>query len=366
MTNKKGIIQIIDTLEIGGAERVAVNLANHLPRSQYDSHLCSTRRDGILVEQLASDVQHLSLQRKNRFDVKAIRRLVEYITIHGIEILHAHGTSLFIAALSSIFLPFTKVVWHDHFGRFFVEERPDWIYRIANRRVSGIISVNQSLADWARIKLNVTDERVWYIPNYVCLEKTNGSFSTLPGRAGSRIVCVANLRPEKGHLYLLQAMKTVISEFPLAHLLIVGAAHDLIYLNRIEKEIEHHGLGEHVTLLGQQQDIAVILEMCDIGVMSSLSEGLPLVLLEYGAASLPVVCTEVGQCSEVLSDGKVGLLVPAADPLALAKAIKVLLESQSLRIELGKKFNSRVTKNFSMTSAIDQICNVYEQILSTG
>ncbi|MGP8253010.1 MAG: glycosyltransferase family 4 protein, partial [Terracidiphilus sp.] len=80
-------------------------------------------------------------------------------------------------------------------------------------------------------------------------------------------------------------------------------------------------LDRHVSYLGPQQRVAPILRGCDIGVLSSLSEGLPLSLLEYGAAGLASVATEVGQCGEVLDGGKTGILVPAGSPSRLSEAL---------------------------------------------
>jgi len=72
-------MHLVDTLEIGGAERVAVNLVNRLPRDQFDLTLCSTRREGPLAEQVAGDVGRLRLQRSHRFDRAAVRRLTGHV-----------------------------------------------------------------------------------------------------------------------------------------------------------------------------------------------------------------------------------------------------------------------------------------------
>src|SRR5437868_4806246 len=100
--NRIGVMQITDTLAAGGLERVAVNLANGLPLDSYRSYLCTTRQGGALEEQLSPHVVTVHLSRKGRFDFAAIRKLSTYISSQRIQILHAHGTSLFISALVSM------------------------------------------------------------------------------------------------------------------------------------------------------------------------------------------------------------------------------------------------------------------------
>ena len=112
------VLQITDTLEAAGRQRVAVNLANFLPRTKFQSYLCTTRSNGLLQHELKNDVHLLQLNRRKRLDVAAFRRLVRFNKEENIDILHAHGGSLFIAGLASFFPPYPLVVWHDHWGRF--------------------------------------------------------------------------------------------------------------------------------------------------------------------------------------------------------------------------------------------------------
>jgi glycosyltransferase involved in cell wall biosynthesis len=361
--NRIGVMQIADTLQVGGAERVAVNLANLLPRDRYVPYICSTRHDGPLAQLLKPDVTYLRLERKHRYDLSAARLLVAFNRRHDIRILHAHATSLFIASMVSLFSPHPRVIWHDHFGRYAIEERPAWLYRVAIRQANGVIAVNQPLAEWSLRRLRVPRDRVWYIPNFVCPPDSEAEPPPLPGTRGQRIVCIAQLRPQKDHLTLLRAMALVTRQIPSAHLLVVGAGSDPAYLNQIEREMSQQQLGENVTLLGERQDIFAILDQCDIGVLSSASEGLPLALLEYGVARLPTVSTDVGQCPEVLDEGRAGILVPPRAPDQLAAAILALLRSSDLRLTYGKKLQLRTQEHYGAEAIVARIDQVYDTVL---
>ena len=148
----------------------------------------------------------------------------------------------------------------------------------------------------------------------------------MPGKPGRRIVCVANFRPQKDHPNLLNAMAMVKDSVPDAHLLLAGEAADDDYKAGLAARIAELGLEGNVTWLGARRDVPAILAQCDVGVLSSRSEGLPLALLEYGAAGLATVATAVGESAEVLGSGASGVLVPPGCPEALANAIIRLLE----------------------------------------
>jgi glycosyltransferase involved in cell wall biosynthesis len=362
--DRLGVMHLTDTLLPGGAEQMAVNLVNAMPRRRYRMHLCTTRREGPLAAQIDPAVGRCCLKREHRFDLLALGRLLTYIKRNRIDILHGHGNSLFIAALASLFPPYPRVIWHEHYGAHAVNNHAPWPFRFAVKRVSGVIAVNQPLAEWSRRNLRVPDERVWYIPNFVGEPEPNGEPCELPETPGPRIVSVANFRAEKDQLTLIRAMALVVQRVPAAQLLLVGTAIDPAYLDLLKLEIERQALKQHVHFLGLRPDVPAILGACDIGVLSSAAEGLPMALLEYGLAGLGVVATDVGQCADVLGNGHAGWLVPPASAEELAAAIVELLLSSDLRSRLGGRLKRRVADVYCAERVIKQICAVYEAVMS--
>jgi glycosyltransferase involved in cell wall biosynthesis len=362
------VMHLVDTLTAAGAERVAVNIVNHLPRDKYVPYLCTTRSDGPLDALVAADVIRLRLQRRSRFDFSAVLRLRKFLKVNKIRIVHAHSSSLVIARLATMGMS-VAIVWHAHYGRYALENRRAFHYQIAGFRIAGAITVSQELAQWCSRRLRMADKSVWYLPNPVCLDSSASGAQvsdamTLPGTKGARIVCVANFRTEKDHFTLLRAMVRVMRAVPEAHLLLAGKCNDREYLQSVQKEISKLSLTRNITLLGERSDIPAILRSCDIGVLSSASEGLPMSLLEYGAAGLPAVATEVGQCAEVLDHGKAGVLVPAGSMESLSVALISLLQSPQRRQTLGESFRSRVSEKYDSDRVIRKFCEVYTTILA--
>ncbi|WNM60282.1 glycosyltransferase [Candidatus Nitrospira neomarina] len=357
------VLHLTDTLVAGGKERVVVNLVNNFPRKTYQPFLCTTRRDGPLSKELGSDVITLHLGRRHVLDVKALTLLVLFIQKYNIQILHAHGPSVFVATIAAFFPPFPSVVWHIHDGGMTSVDSPSWAYKFMARRAKGIITVNQALADWVCQALPMSSSRVRYIPNFIVKINGIGPKVILPGEEGYRIVCLANLLPVKDHITLIRAMAQIIQDIPKAHLVLVGSTSDRDCLSSIEKEISIAGLNQHITILGYRKDVLSILRTCDLGVLSSKAEGFPMALLEYGMAGLPTVATQVGQCPEVLDYGRAGILVAPGSPTHLAQALMELLRSSERRHLLGKQLNLHVQDTYNQERILEKFVQFYKTIL---
>lgn len=360
-----GVMQLTDSLELGGAERVALNLANLLPRDRYVPHLVTTRMRGPLAAEIAPDVHTLFLDRGPRWDdLPAAVRLARYIRRHRIRIVHAHKLAVALGSLAHLMAPSAKLVFHDHWGLTGVRQRSDVLHRIVTWRASGVISVNEDLRRWAIEKLGFPEHRVWYVPNFVVDPPPCANPPELPGVPGRRIVCVARIDPQKGLLELVQAMKRVVEVVPEAHALVVGAETDAAYGRQLRAEIARVGLGRSVSILGARMDVTDVVQACDIGVLSSASEGLPLALIEYGLCRRPAVATDVGQCAEVLDHGRAGILVPPRDPSALAEALIRLLQSPEERSRLAERAYQHALQRHSASAVMRRISAIYDELLA--
>lgn len=359
----QSIIQVVDSLGIGGMESVAVNFANLLAERGIQSSLCCTRHSGPLVNRLSSSVILLDLKRTGLVDLRALRRFIKFLDQQRVQVIHAHGTAIFFCSLARMFDRRRHLIWHDHFGRYLTEERPAWVYKLAVRRAAAVFAVNLPLVDWARDRLGMPWQRITYLPNFALAPSGELGNLVLPGQPGKRIVCLANLRPEKGHLVLLDAMSEIARHEPDSVLLLVGTQDNQPHVSRIKARICELNLGRHVILFGPCENVMPLLKACDIGVLASLSEGLPLALLEYGAAGLPVIATRVGQVPEVLDEGRAGLLVEPGQPHPLALALLTLLESAQARSELSRASYLRVREHYSPDKTIAQVLEKYGDVL---
>lgn len=353
------VIQIIDSLDAGGAERMAVQIANELYAAGHQSHLCATRKEGLLKKSIHESVGYIFLEKKGRIGIKAMTKLKTYIVKNKIEIIHAHSTSFFTATVIKWWLPSIKLVWHDHYGNAEeVENRKAGTLKKCSRFFNGIISVNELLNDWS-IR-NLKPSKVVYLRNFVSNSLEQQLLKPLPGSTGKRIVHLANLRPQKDHITLIRAFKEVYKNSPDWNLLLVGLDFQDDYSREIKFKIKDLKLDDHIHLLGSREDTPAILEACDIGVLSSKSEGLPVALLEYGMAGLPVVATDVGACKEVVSD--YGAVVPAQNPATLTQAIQEFIENPEESKSMAHSFQQHVMTTFGAAFYIEKLETFYSSL----
>lgn len=350
------IIHVIDSLALGGAERVAVNLSNALADAGIETHLCVTRDDGLLHGFISDKVKLLMLGKKNAYDISAYKRLRKYIMVHGINVIHAHSSSVFLAAL--VMPPKNCcLVWHNHCGFLVNKAIPSWL-RIVKHKIDYVFTVNNELRQWSVSKVGLRELIVEYLPNYPDLNTEEQLQHPLPGKGKMKIAHVAGLRPEKDHFTLLRAAKQLQN----CDFYCVGCDFGDDYSQKVRQHIEENGL-QNVYLLGARTDVAALLKCCDIGVLSSESEGLPVSLLEYGLMGLPVVCTRVGECSSVLGDGKYGILVDRGDSNALAESLRKLSNDAELRRFFADEFHHHVLENYSKEAIIQHVIEKYQTLI---
>ncbi len=276
-TDRPTVVQVVDSLAAGGAERVAVHLANELARRGHRSLLVATRAGGPLAADIDPSVEWVCLGRRGPLDPGAARALRRFVRDHDVDVIHAHSTSVFVVASAFPVGRRPAIVWHDHFPG--APERSPWALRAvspSHRRGRG-----RQPADRGG---RPPPPRPGWPPHLAAqllparasgLDGGGPAAADLPGEPGRRVVCVANLRPAKDQLTLVRAMARVLADHPGAHLLLVGA--DVGgYAEEVRAEVRALGLEHHVTFLGVRTDVGAVLAASDVAVLSSLEEGTPL------------------------------------------------------------------------------------------
>ncbi|WP_203257329.1 glycosyltransferase [Hyunsoonleella ulvae] len=354
------VLQLIDSLRTGGSERMAINIANALSSKVEASFLCTTRDEGLLKSNINDSVNYLFLNKSSALDLKAISKLSWYIKKNKIDIIHAHSTSFFLATLVKVFNPKLKLIWHDHYGKSeYLNKRPKLLLYFCSLFFNHIFSVNSKLKAWAENKLNT--KSITYLPNFPLQQASNLETINLKGVNGKRIVCLANLRAQKDHLTLLKAFSIILKEYPDWSLHLIGKDYKDEYSKSLSNFISEKKIEKSVFIYGSCNNTFGLLEQCDIGVLSSNSEGLPLALLEYGIKKMPTIITDVGDCGLVITDSTIGKLVPPSNILALNKAIEFYINKPEEAKKAGQNLNKRVESQFSVNVAIKHIVGIYKK-----
>ena len=358
---KTNVLHIIDSLKTGGAETIAVNTVNALNQtSSVNAYLCATREEGPLKNTLDNHSRYIFLNKKRTFDGNALKVLKNFIQENNIDIIHAHSTSFFIAYLIKLRVKNVKVIWHNHSGaNTKLGSGRLWIVKICVKTFAAIINVNDALNDWAQRELKFSNSIK--LDNFVNLD-IGLKKTQLIGDTKTKIVCVAGFRQEKDHLNLLKAFKLLLNKNSDLSLHLIGNRYNDNYEASLLKFIQDNDLIDNVFIYGNRPDVFHILTQADIGILSSKSEGLPLSLLEYGLAKLPVVVTNVGDCSNVVENNSSGLIVEKENDNALAQAIQSLLIDRDKATTFGENLYQTVKKKYSVEKYIDKLISIYSTL----
>ena len=302
-------------------------------------------RDGFAVEEI---------KMRGGFDLLAIRRIAR-IMRKDYDIVHLHTANAHTLGVLASLLSGrrTKIV--------------------ASRRVSFPI---KNL--FRRLKYNATDMviavsesvRQGLIDNGIPPEKVVSIHSSVdPGRFSGRkatssdliVGTIAHLAEHKGHKYLIEAAKVVLSAKPDVKFILAGNGE---IRTELENQVTALGISENVIFLGFQSDVGKIINSCTITVLPSISgEGSPGVLKESMAAGIPVITTDIGGSTEIVDDGITGLVVPPMDSRALAFAITRLLTDEGLRKRIAEEGFRRVGE-FTVDRMVERTELVYESLIA--
>jgi glycosyltransferase involved in cell wall biosynthesis len=366
------VLQVIDTLMHGGAQRLLVTFAQQAQERGVNTTVLSLSNKGgapLLSDLEAHGARVVVLASRRLFDPKGFWQALQLIRAGPFDVVHTHLTYANIngglaARLSG--LPVVASIHntavdarHSHPLRDRLEL---WVMRHVDRRV---LAVGESVAGAYGALLR---RAIDVIPNAVPL-------STLPTpeeravlRAGLAVdplcplcIAVGRFSHQKGYSDLLDAFAKVHRRSPRTVLAVVG---DGLLRNEIEEKVAALGLGSHVKLLGLRGDVMHLLHAADVYINASLWEGLPIAHLEAMMAGLPVVATSVGDAPQVVANGT-GLLVPPRRPDALADAILSLLNDPERAATMGHAARERAIRCYSAPVWFDKLVDLYRRAGAT-
>lgn len=358
------VLYLITELDVGGAQVALLRTLKGLDRVRFSPAVaCLYNGDKSVAREIrALGIPVFDARMRNKRDVLALWRLYGEIRRVRPVILHTH---LFHANLPGRILGKLAgvpiIICTEH--SMALESRLRYrLNRLTIRLVDRVIAVSANVRDFCISGIGLPAEKVTLIYNGIEMPAVPG-VSCRTARAalglspdGTVLGVVSRLDPAKGVDILIRALPALEN----VTLTIIGDGAERAALETLAEEL---GVAGRICWAGYRPDVYSLLPAFDVFVQPSRFEGLPTTVMEAMAAGLPVVATAVGGTPEVVEDGKTGLLVPPADPIALAQAITRLLEDTDLRSALGRAGYERVVKLFSVEQMVRQTEALYEELL---
>lgn len=353
------IVHVVSSLQIGGMEHFVVRLA---AAQQKQGHCVSilALKQGELIDEIHRLGLSATVLVGNKF--QRILQTLIFFRKQSPDIIHSHNqTSLHYAHVGKR-ISRAPVVMTNHgqgMGSSRTPSKDEW------NQTDSVIAVSDAVAD--RMDRNLLGTKLETIYNgveFAAPQRSRVEIRTELGLEPNQVVgiMVARIDHLKGHETLIEALSLLQAKNIPLTMLIVGDG-----TMRIEREQQADALGlrsDEVQFLGFRSDVPDLLAASDIFVLPSLTEGLPLSVLEAMSHGLPIVATPVGGIPELVLDQEQGILVPVQDSSALAEALTLLTSNPSQRQIMGTASNERVQAYFTYPRMLESYGHLYSNLLA--
>jgi glycosyltransferase involved in cell wall biosynthesis len=353
------IVQIVETLAVGGLEVLAVNLAIAHRNAGHFSAIYTVFEPGSLEKKaLAAGVPVIPFHKKKGFSPKAIIQIVRRLCADGAQVVHTHNSSIHHYGALAGSLAGAAVVNTRHGLALHSSKRQEVYFKTVLPLTRAVVFVCEAGRRHYASKGIAPKGKSWVIIGGVPLE----SFGTLRATPGSRqptlrFGAIGRLVKAKAHHDLVDAFARIAKELPSAELEIWGVG---TLQGELENQISDRGLSNCIHYRGLAVNPAEIFRNLDIFVLSSTGEGGPLVVMEAMAAGVPIVSTRVGAIAEVVPEGCGVWFAEPGDPASLAEAMRRAAASDLAAA--GQAASSAASRYFGM----ETMQRAYESVYRTA
>ena len=374
------ILYVITKSNWGGAQRHVYDLATAMKAKGHEvsvalggDGMLRTRLEaaGIFTHSIATMGRDISVGK----DAGSFKEIFSIIRSKKPDILHLHSPKAAgLGSLAGRLLQVKKIVTTVH-GWSFNEDRP-WHQRLAILFFSWLTSVlahttvliSKHDYEQARRFPGIAGKIILIplgiqVPIFMSVDGAKDFIAKRIGMSAAdfakktAFVTNAELHPNKGLPYLVEAMSTVVAQYPNAISVLISDGQEKANLHMLIKEKK---LEQNVFLAGYVENAPQYMKAFNAFILPSIKEGLPYVLLEAGAASLPVIATTVGGIPEIIEDMKSGILIQPKHPRELAHAISFMIEQPDERRRYGAALRERVISEFSLEKMLGSVEALYE------
>ena len=367
--NKTSVMHITYDMRIGGTEMVIKNIIEGSDSSLFEmSIFCIESPLGPFADELLNKgISIICHARKPGFDLSLIKTIKQHIKLNNIDVLHCHQYTPYVYGVLAAIGTKTKVIFTEH-GRFYPDSS-SWkrklINPLLNRFTAATTAISAATKDALVEYENFPAKSIEVVYNGIApvtydeQEVTRLKKHYLIADHELCLGTIARLDPIKNHAMMLKAFRQVIDAGIAAKLVIVGDGEER---QNIEALIQQLDLNARVILTGYEAKPQALLAMMDIYLLSSLSEGTSMTLLEAMSLGKPCVVTDAGGNGEVIEHNINGLVSPNDHTEQFSAAIKILALSKEKRLLLGQHaaqiFNQKFTREIMITSYFNLYLNI--------
>ena len=356
------IAHLVETLAVGGLERLAVDLAKKQNDSGHSAWIyCIFDPGDLAAEAGQAGIAVVPFSKPKGLSIGVVRQMASRMRRDGIEILHTHNAIVHHYGVAAAMLARVPVVVNTQHG-FGNLSRPRQarLFRLTLPWTDAVVLVSEDLRKGCVRDRGIPERKAVVIHNGIPVSKFAGKRAS-PGsrRPHLRFGTVGRIVPPKNHRLLIEAFAKVSAVLPEAELHLMG---DGPLRSQVEERVAELSLGNRVHLHGLSFGVADFMSTLDVFVLSSSTEGLPVVILEAMAAGLPIVSTRVGGVPEAAPEHEIAWYSPIGDAEALAAGMSEAAKSPELALR-GNNAHSRAAERFSIEAMASGYNALYTRLL---
>ena len=360
------ILYVIDSMTKDGAESQLLKTLDRLPAEQYEAYVVLTRAEGERVSELVEmpcvrDVATLMGEGRPKRVLEKAFALGGVVNALKPDIVHSWlWYSNFLCGLSRRcglwrkvpFIASQRGDYHARYGKFRLWLTEKFIYNPADIVLTNSVQIERHLHE------RYPDKQIFSIPNLLELPTQEWSQHHRGDTQEKLIVSVGRFAPEKGHRYLIEALRLLDQRDAPWRCTFLGDG-------ELETELraltETHGLSEWVSFPGFCEDVFSVLLTADVFVLPSLHESSPNALIEAMGVGMPCIASDVGGIADLIESGENGIRVSPQNPEELSTAVYWVLTQPDAARALGRNARATIQQRFDSTESMRKLEEIYQQ-----
>lgn len=357
-------------LHVGGKENGMVNLVNAMSADIFENYIFAFKRGGVLRQRIdPKQCQVVELGTRLGGDLRIYMKLVRHFRRHQFHLVHTRSWSSLLEGMIAAKITGVPLLVHGEHGLIKDDTKIHvWVQRRFWSMADQVMCVSEALRESLVARIGFPRERIRVIKNGVELERFDLKVNRHELKASLSIPpeapvfgSIGRLVPVKDYATLIKAAKVVFAELPTAHLIFVGDGPLREELRALAQRLE---IAAQVHFLNWRKDVPALMQILDVFVLSSISEGMSNSILEAMCSGRAVVATNVGGNPELVVNKETGLLVPSQDAQQMGKAILALLLDAKRRRAMGTAGRRRIEEQFSLQVMVRNYEKMYLEIVS--
>ncbi len=362
---KLNIMHTVISLEVGGLEKIVCDMVGGFDKELFNVEVCCFSTLGELAEKLMDNGINVNLLQitTKHYDPFYPLRLSRFLREKKVDVLHMHSGTFFLGVQAGFLARTQAMIYTDH-GRHLVDpKRLILMNRFSALFVDKIVAVSRELEEYLANVVKLPRRKISTIINGIDTVK----FSPRPKSASllrefgisenTKIIgTVGRLAEVKDQSSMIEAFEVVNRHYSDSVLMLVG---DGPLKSELKQSVANKKLCEKVIFTGSRSDVPELLNLFDVYLLTSLSEGTSVSLLEAMASGIVPIVTDVGGNTSIVNNGVNGIIVSPKDIGSMARNIIYILENNDLRISIGKEATNTVKKVYGQYNMINKYETLY-------